>query len=129
MPLLLSIFLLCLSPIAIVIAIGGALTLINNFRKGFGAHQTLPTAAVIAALVAAVLHGGFFLAPLLLYAGHVKTALLLVAPVSLVAGVGLVWVLIGSTGITENYKRIATIVYSLLAAYLLPVIVLAMHVR
>jgi hypothetical protein len=129
MPLPLSILLLCLPPIAITVAIGGALSIVRSFRRGFGAQRLITPSAMLVTAGALALHAGFFLAPLLLYTDHVTAALWLVAPIAFAASLGLVWVLMMTAGADEKFKRTSLVIFGMLVAYLLPVVVLVMHAK
>lgn len=129
MPLSLSILLLCVPPIVFCIAVGGTLVFIKRFRRGFGAYNALPASAVVVGMVLLLIHGGFFLAPVLLHLHRVKTALLLVTPVSIIATLALLWVLLRMADASERFRRLSMFAYGLMAAYLLPIIVLALNVN
>lgn len=127
MPLPVSILLLCVPPIVITVAIGGALSLIAGFRRSFHAHRVLPTSAILVAIGTLLAHAGFFLAPLLLYTDRIQLALWLVIPISVLASLGLAWALIMTAGASDKIKRTALVALGGLAAYVLPVVVLVLN--
>jgi hypothetical protein len=125
MPLTLSIVLLCLPPIVFCIATGIALKVVSGLRRSFGARRSLTPHAMLAGVVVLVLHGGFFLAPLLLYQGRTTIALLLMTPISLLASLAIIALFIRLSESRAVSGRIGTIAFVLLSAYLFPVLVLA----
>ncbi len=134
MPAAVSILLLCVSPIVLTGAIGFALNMVAGFRKGFGAHTALPTSAILVTAGALVLHAGYFLSPVLLYADHVAIALWLVTPIAVLASLALLWHLMFSSmafdsNASERFQRKCLIIAGLLVTYMLPVIVLSGNLK
>ena len=129
-----SILLLCVPPIVLTGLLGGTLSLVSGFRKGFGAHRPLTAATYLIAGAFALLHGGYYGAPLLLSLDRAALALWLTAPVALVATGALCWFLVCSaTSISTEagmrFRRWSLVAVGLLATYLLSVIVLSFNLR
>lgn len=129
-----SILLLCLPPILLTGMIGGGLYWIRGFRRSFGAHRSLPGAAVVAAIGLVILHAGYFTAPFLLGSDRAATALWLVAPVALIATAACLWFVFLSTvsfspDAGDQFRRRSLIAAGLLATYLTPVVVLVLNLK
>ncbi len=124
-----SILLLCVSPIALCVAVGGTLAFIKEFRRGFGSHNPLPPTTLAIAAGALLLHVGYFLAPSLLYTNHVALALWLVVPVGIVGSAGLIWLLAMTAGASDKARRTAIIVFGMLITYVMPAAVLLLNLK
>ncbi len=129
MNLFVSILLLCMPPIALCVAVGGVLALIQGFRKGFGAHNPLPPTTLAIAAGVLVVHAGYFLAPVLLYTHHVALALWLVVPVGIAGSAGLVWMLAMTAGASDKARRTSMVLFGLLITYVLPPAVLILNFK
>lgn len=129
-----SILLLCVSPIILSGLVGGTLYWIRGFRRSFGAHRGLPGSAILVAIGLGIVHGGYFIAPLLYRADCIGLALWLVAPVAIVASLVLVWHLLFNSmsfapDAPERFRRKSLVVAGLLATYLVPVFVLLLNLK
>jgi hypothetical protein len=128
---LLSLLLLVASPLVL----SAGLVLLGLFLHGvgraFGSHRP-PTAIVVAMLVLALLHAGYYLGPLLWLSGRTTLGLWLMTPIAIVAGlVGValfVRILPAASESTSNVRWFCWMLGAELLvamAYALPILVMA----